>query len=58
MDKEILLWKYDKHLGIAFFCPNCKKFVCGNEKKCECGQELDWNKDCLDNKEYKGKVEW
>lgn len=21
------LWKYDKDLGIAFFCPDCKKFL-------------------------------
>ncbi len=49
-----ILWKYDNELGIAYFCPKCKKFLCDNEKKCECGQEINWNK----KYEYKGKVKW
>jgi len=49
-----ILWKYDNELGIAYFCPECKKFLCGNEKKCECGQEINWNS----SDKYKGKVRW
>ncbi|EQB4335446.1 hypothetical protein ACYJ2V_001133 [Clostridium botulinum] len=48
-----ILWKYDKELGIAYFCPHCKKFLC-SEQKCECGQEIDWD----GQDEYKGKVKW
>ncbi len=28
-----ILWKFDSELGIAYFCPGCKKFLCDNEKK-------------------------
>lgn len=49
-----ILWKYDKDLGWAYFCPNCKTFVCSGEICDKCGYELNW-----DNKiEYKGKVKW
>ena len=46
------LWKYDKDLGIAFFCPDCKKFVC-RSGKCECGTEIDLS---LPKIKYEGKV--
>lgn len=50
-----ILWKYDSELGIAYFCPNCKKFLCdSSKKKCECGQEINWVK----KDEYKGPVKW
>ncbi len=49
-----ILWKFDSELGIAYFCPGCKKFLCDNEKKCECGQEINWDS----SYEYKGKVRW
>jgi hypothetical protein len=52
--KKSILWKYDKELGIAFFCPQCKKFLCSNEEECECGQKIDWENEV----EYKGKVKW
>ena len=49
-----ILWKYDRILGWAYFCPNCKLFLCGHEGTCECGQEIDWNNEV----QYKGKVKW
>lgn len=49
-----ILWKYDSILGIAYFCPGCKKFLCANETKCTCGQQIDWAKPI----EYKGRVKW
>lgn len=49
-----LLWKYDKELGIAYFCPSCKTFVCSEGNCKTCGQEIDWN----NKEEYKGKVKW
>ena len=49
-----ILWKYDSKLGIAYFCPNCKKFLCSSEENCECGQEINWDK----KEEYKGKIKW
>lgn len=49
-----ILWKYDQELGIAYFCPNCKKFLCGHEERCECGQEINWDS----KDEYKGPVKW
>jgi len=52
-DDKNVLWKYDNELGIAYFCPNCKRFICG-EEVCECGQELDYNKP----KKYTGKVKF
>ena len=48
------LWKYDKELGIAFFCPDCKKFVC-KSGKCECGSEIDLS---LPKTKYTGKVKF
>lgn len=52
---KCIFWKYDDELGIAYFCPNCKKFLCSNEAKCECGQEIDWS-----NKVHfeKCKIKW
>ena len=50
-----VLWKYDKELGIAYFCPNCKKFLCTARNKCiYCGQRINWRT----KESYKGKVEW
>lgn len=49
-----ILWKYDKELGVAFACPQCKLFICGNEAVCKCGQELDWN----NKDEYRGRIKW
>lgn len=48
------VWKYDSHLGIAYFCPDCKKFVCESDK-CRCGNIIDLD---LPKKQYKGKVNW
>lgn len=54
--KRNILWKYDKILGVAYFCPKCKLFLCsGSEEKCHCcGQEIDWQHE----DEYKGSVKW
>jgi len=50
-----ILWKYDTELGVAYFCPKCKKFLCSStEKKCKCGQKINWDK----KDEYKGRVKW
>ena len=49
-----ILWKYDSELGIAYFCPECKKFLCSEVQVCECGQEISWE----NPKKYKGKVKW
>lgn len=55
MDKiKNILWKYDSELGIAYFCPECKKFLCSEVQVCECGQEISWE----NPKKYKGKVKW
>lgn len=48
------LWKHDKELGIAFFCPDCKKFVCVSGK-CKCGAEIDLS---LPATAYQGKVKF
>ncbi|MBD5549492.1 MAG: hypothetical protein HDQ97_19290 [Lachnospiraceae bacterium] len=48
------LWKYDRELGIAYFCPDCKRFVCVSGK-CKCGSEIDLS---LPTKKYTGKVKW
>ena len=48
------LKKYDRELGIAFFCPDCKKFVCVSGK-CECGSEIDLS---LPAAAYQGKVKF
>jgi len=42
--KTNILWKYDNELGIAFYCPNCKKFICAGQKCEHCRQSLNWNK--------------
>jgi len=53
--KESILWKYDRILGWAYFCPSCKLFLCSGEGPCKsCGQEIDWENQI----EYKGKVKW
>lgn len=48
------LWKYDRELGIAYFCPVCKTFVCMGGK-CECGTEIDMS---LKKTKYEGRVFW
>ncbi|MDF2609065.1 MAG: hypothetical protein K0R92_539 [Lachnospiraceae bacterium] len=48
------LWKYDGELGIAYFCPDCKRFVC-SDGKCDCGTEIDLS---LPKTKYCGKVKW
>ena len=40
--KKAALWKEDKELWIAFFCPDCKNFICVSGK-CVCGTEVDLN---------------
>lgn len=50
--KKAALWRYDKELGIAFFCPGCKRFMCFSGK-CECGSEIDIS---LPKTKYTGKV--
>ncbi|WP_394884964.1 hypothetical protein [Clostridium butyricum] len=49
-----ILWKYDDELGIAYFCPMCKKFLCGNENKCSCGQKINWSSP----KKSNSKIQW
>lgn len=49
------LWKYDVELGIAYFCPDCKRFVCTDSIPCDCGTEINLD---LEKQEYKGKVSW
>ena len=34
------LWKEDKELGIAYFCPKCKTFICTSYCY-KCKQEVD-----------------
>jgi hypothetical protein len=34
------LQKYDREVGTAFFCPNCKRYICVSGK-CKCGTEID-----------------
>ena len=53
-DKAAALWKYDTDLGIAFFCPDCKRFICSSGK-CKCGTEINLNKP---KKKYSGKIRW
>mgnify|MGYP001414010227 CR=1 FL=1 len=48
------IWKYDNELGIAYFCPDCKRFICSSGK-CKCGNYVDLD---LPKKQYKGKVNW
>lgn len=48
------LWKYDKELGIAFLCPDCKRFIYATGK-CKCGSEIDLS---LPKAKYKGKVKF
>ena len=50
--KKAALWKYDRELGIAYFCPDCKKFICVSGT-CECGAEIDLSLPAL---KYTGKV--
>lgn len=52
--KKAPVWKEDSELGIAFFCPDCKRFVC-MDGKCKCGAEIDLS---LPSKKYTGKVKW
>lgn len=55
--KKNVLWKYDKELGIAYFCPVCKTFICID--KCRnCGTEVNWSDTGNPKYEYKGKVKW
>lgn len=50
-----VLWKYDRELGIAYFCPHCKSFQCAGSGACTvCGGEIEWEK----RTEYNGKVFW
>ena len=50
-----ILWKYDKELGIAYFCPHCKTFHCMGHGPCtECHGEIDWSK----SQKYEGRVRW
>jgi hypothetical protein len=53
--KENVLWKHDKILGIAYFCPKCKTFVAG-EKCFKCGTELNYKTG--NQPEYKGRIKW
>lgn len=54
VEMKAALWKYDKELGFAFFCPDCKKFAC-KSGKCECGTWIDLN---LPKIAYSGKVKF
>ena len=48
-----VLWKEDKELGIAYFCPHCKIFQCTGRGPCtECEGNIEWNK----KQRYKGVV--
>lgn len=48
------LWKYDKELGIAFLCSDCKKFICVSGK-CECGAKINLS---MPKIKYTGKVKF
>lgn len=48
------LWKYDKELGIAYFCSDCKSFICVSGK-CKCGSEIDLSLPAI---KYNGKVKF
>jgi len=54
MGGKAALWKYDIELGIAYVCPDCKRFVCSSSK-CDCGSEINLD---LPTKRYRGKVNW
>lgn len=50
-----ILWKYDKELGIAYFCPHCKVFQCSGQGPCDkCGGKINWDKE----EKYEGRVKW
>ena len=47
------LWKEDKELGIAYFCPKCKTFIC-TDYCYKCKKKID-----TDNaQKYEGRVKW
>ena len=46
------VWKYDKELGIAYFCSHCKHFVCASGM-CQCGAVIDLE---LPKKRFRGRV--
>lgn len=46
------VWKYDKELGIAYFCSHCKHFVCASGM-CQCGTMIDLE---LPKKRFRGRV--
>lgn len=54
MSGKAALWKYDSELGIAYVCPDCKRFVCSSSN-CDCGTEIDLG---LPKTQYSGKVNW
>lgn len=56
--KQLVLWKSDTELGIAYLCPHCKRLVTAGDKCRVCEQELDWNVDLNKQPEYKGKIKW
>ena len=47
------LWKYDKELGIAYFCPKCKRFICMNYCY-NCKEKVDTS----NAEKYDGRVKW
>lgn len=50
-----VLWKYDRELGIAYYCPYCKAFQCTGSGSCTvCGGEIDWEHSV----KYSGKVNY
>nr|WP_315022933.1 hypothetical protein [uncultured Aminipila sp.] len=50
-----VLWKYDKELGWAYFCPHCKTLIMMEEDTCpHCGGSTDWSR----TQQYTGKVKW
>ena len=54
-EKLPILWKEDKELGIAYFCPHCKQFQCTGKGTCtECGGNINWDKRI----KYSGRVKW
>ena len=49
------LWKYDDDLGVAYFCPRCKKHLCA-ERCLLCGlEDLELK---VDGEPYRGRTFW
>ena len=50
-----VLYKEDRELGYAYFCPHCKKFQCTGKESCtQCGGRINWKK----STPYFGRVKW